>query len=160
MMIPLILLFAGLLLIFLEFYLPGGIMGTLGALTILASVILFVMENDSPILILLFIGTTILLVALLIRFTLWKIRTANPESSVYSDADQEGFIASSYDKEAVGKRGVVTTDLRPGGHIAIGKNRYPAISQSGYIPKGEQVDVIGGEGDTLIVKTLKEKHEH
>jgi membrane-bound serine protease (ClpP class) len=154
-MIPIALLLLGLLLIFIEFYLPGAIMGTLGALTVLASIILFVMETDSPFLIFLFIVAAIFLVAFVIRFALWYIKTPSPESSIYSDADQEGFVALTYDKEAIGKKGIVDTDLKPGGHIIVNGKRYPAISQSGFISKGEQVQVVGGEGDTFLVKQPK-----
>ena len=151
-MTPLLILFIGLLLIFLEFYLPGGVMGTLGALTILASVILFVMQTDSPLLIFLYIAATVVLLALVIRLALWRIRAASPESSIYSPYDQEGYYASSYDKEAVGKEGVVDTDLRPGGHVVVEGKRQLAISRSGYLSKGEKIVVIGGEGESLAVK--------
>ncbi len=47
--------------------------------------------------------------------------------------------------------------IRPqaGGHISIEGKQYSALSQSGYIVKGEKVTVIGGEGDTLIVRHNK-----
>lgn len=151
-MLPFILLAVGLLLIFLEFFLPGGVMGTIGALVVLASVALFAMQTDSMVLILLYTIGSIVSVALLFRFALWRIRHGEPGKTIYSDDDQEGFTASVFDKEAIGKIGIVDTDLRPGGHIIVEDKRHSAISRSGYIPKGEKVKVLGGEGESLIVK--------
>lgn len=151
----LILLVAGLLLIFLEFFLPGGIMTVLGTVCLLASLFFFWSATQSILWTILYFIGIIVLVAFLIRFTLWRIRTASPDDTVYSDYDQEGYIASSYDKAAIGKEGIVDTDLKPGGHVIVNGKRSLAISQSGYIPKGEKVVIIGGEGDSLLVKQKK-----
>jgi membrane-bound serine protease (ClpP class) len=142
----------GFLLIFLEFYLPGAVMGVTGGLLVLASIIIFAMQTQSPLAIILYIlGTTVLLAAL-IKFTLWRIRQAKPDYSIYSNADQEGYQASQFDASAIGKRGIVLTDLKPGGHILVEGKRLQAISQSGYISKGAEVVVIGGQEESLIVK--------
>lgn len=151
-MLPLVLLIMGLLLIFLEFFLPGGVMGTLGALVVLSSIVFFAMQTESLLFILLYTVGSFVLVVLLFRFALWRIRHGEPGKTIYSDDDQEGFIASTFDKAAIGKIGVVDTDLRPGGHIIIENKRHSAISRSGYISKGEKVKVIDGEGESLIVK--------
>jgi len=150
-----LLLGVGLLMIFLEFYLPGGIMGTLGVLIVLGSVILFVSESNSLIEVVFFIiGATAALV-ILFRFALWRIRHAPPDRSIYSDQDQEGFVASAFDREAIGKRGIVETDLRPGGHILVEGKKHLAISQSGYLSKGEEIEIVDGQGESLIVKKVK-----
>lgn len=154
-MLPFIILAVGLLLIFLEFFLPGGIMGTLGALVVLASIVFFAMQTESMILVLLYTVGTIVLVGVLFRFALWRIRHGEPGKTIYSDDDQEGFTASRYDKTAIGKIGTVDTDLKPGGHIIIDDQRHSAISLSGYITKGETVKVIGGQGESLTVKKEK-----
>lgn len=153
-MLPFIFLIAGLLLIFLEFFLPGGIMGTLGAIVVIASIAMFAMQYDSLILVVLYAFFSIVLVVVLFRFALWRITHGEPGKTIYSDDDQEGFIASHFDKSAIGKEGIVDTDLRPGGHIIVGDKRHSAISLSGYVSKGEKVKVIGGEGESLTVKKI------
>jgi len=154
-MIPFILLAVGFLLIFFEFYLPGGIMGAAGGVVVLISIIVFALESDSLVETLLFFVGAVVGLVLLFRFALWKIRRAKPGHSIYSEGDQEGYIASSFDTTAVGKKGVVSSDLRPGGHVLVDGKRYGAISQSGYITKGIEVDIIGGQGESLIVKEHK-----
>ncbi len=145
---PFILLAIGFLLIFTEFFLPGGIMAVLGTLTVIASIFVFAMQVDSPIYIIIYIITVVACLALVIKFALRKIS----RGSLFSAGDQQGYHASSYDKDLVDKIGTVATDLRPGGHIIIDGKRYAAISQSGYLAKGEKIRVISGEGETLIVK--------
>ncbi|MEM1283100.1 MAG: NfeD family protein [Chlamydiota bacterium] len=154
-----ILLGIGFLAILCEFFLPGGIMGTVGALFILGSIVIFASNSDSLILTFGYIVITLVAFGLLVKFALWRIKHGKPGKTIYSDDDQEGFVASKWDRSLVGKDGFVSTDLKPGGHITIEGKQYSAISQSGYIPYGEGVTVIGGEGETLIVKqTTKRMH--
>lgn len=151
-MSPFLLLAIGLLLIFLEFYLPGAIMGIAGSLFILASLVLFAMQSGSPIAITLYIiGISVALIALF-KFALWRIRTAKPQRSIYSAASQTGYQAVSYDETAIGKEGIVLTDLKPAGFILVEGKQQPAISREGYLSKGTKVKVIGGEESNLIVK--------
>jgi membrane-bound serine protease (ClpP class) len=124
----------------------------IGALFIVGSIAFFIVASNSLLFSLLYIVGVIVLLAGLVKFALWKIQRGKPEDSIYSGADQEGYVASTWDRTLVGKDGIVATDLRPGGHIIIDNKPYPAISQSGYIIKGTRVTVIGGEGDALIVK--------
>jgi len=150
-----ILLIVGLLAIFLEFYLPGGIFGTAGALLVVGAVVIFALDSESILLTLLFLIGASAGIGIVIRFALWKIRHGKVGYSVYSESDQEGYVASSWDRELLNREGKVATDLRPSGHITIDGKTYSAVSQSGYIEKGLPVIVTGGEGETLIVR----KHE-
>lgn len=153
-MIPFVLVFLGLILILFEFYLPGMVMGILGGISILTGIILFASQTSSWLAIVLFMAGTAVTVWLLIRFAIWRIVHAKPQYSIYSSADQEGYQASSYDKTAIGKTGVVIADLKPGGYILVEGIQHPAISLSGYIVKGEHVSIVGGQEQSLIVKKL------
>lgn len=151
-MTPFLLVILGLLLILFEFYLPGAVLGTLGGISILVGIFLFASQTSSLIAILLFILGSVIAVGLLIRFAIWRIKNAKPQYSIYSNDNQEGYQASSYDKHAIGKTGIVIADLKPGGYILVDGQQQPAISISGYIPKGESVVVIGGQEQSLMVK--------
>lgn len=156
---PYLLWAVGLFMIFLEFYLPGGIMGVLGAVAVLASIVLFAMQSNSPLAILLYIIGTVASTVLLFKFALWRIRHAKPDRSIYSEGDQEGYVACVYDKSAIGKMGIVQSDLKPGGHILVEGKKHGAISKSGYITKGSEVIVLGGEGESLTVKHYTKEKE-
>lgn len=154
-MISFILLFMGLILILLEFYLPGAVMGFLGGTAILFAILSFG-QSHSLWATILFVASAIALIILLIRFAIWKIVSAKPDASIYLKSDQEGFRASSYDHQAIGKTGVVLSDLKPGGYILIDGVQHQAISTIGYIAKGTEIKVVSGQEESLIVIPKKE----
>ena len=153
---PFVLLIIGLLLLFLEFFVPGAVFGILGGIAIAASLFYFAIENHSPWELLLYFLAVGILLFYLVKFTLWRIRKTNPKHTLYSDADQKGFVASTFDRTTIGKQGIVLTDLKPGGYILVGNKKYQAISLSGYISKGSDVEVIAGQEESLLVKQIKE----
>jgi membrane-bound ClpP family serine protease len=153
-MMPFLLWGVGLLLIFLEFYLPGAVLGVSGGLLILSGVVLFAYETGSPLATILYVISAITSIGALIKFSLWRIRSTKPDYSIYSDANQEGYVASKFDKTKIGKVGIVLSDLKPGGYILIEGKQYQAISQTGYIVKGSSVKVLGGQEESLLVKPM------
>lgn len=150
-----LLLIIGLVLIFLEFFVPGGILGIIGTIFVIASIVTFATDSESILATVLYILGSSLAVIVLFRFALWRIQ--HNQEGLYSDKDQEGFTASTYDKTAIGKIGTVCTDLKPGGYILIEGHKYQAQSIDGYVPKGRQVKVISGRAESLIVKTFIEE---
>lgn len=149
---PFTLLLIGLAMIFLEFYIPGAIMGIMGGLIVLTSLVLFAYTSTSPWYVALYTIMTLVSLVALVRFALWRIPRAKQGFSIYSGKDQEGYVASHFDKSVIGKKGVVLSDLKPGGYILIDNKQHQALSTEGYIVKGTVVVVIGGEEESLIVK--------
>jgi len=159
-MSPIYLLVVGLTLIFIEFYVPGAIIGTMGGLLVLASLIVFIIQTDSPLAALAYTLGIAVASWYLVKFAMWRIRNTRPENSIYSDSSQVGYQASSYDHSAVGKVAVVFSDLKPGGYILVDGKQLQAISQTGYITKGSEVMIVGGQEESLIViphKKLKKE---
>lgn len=152
-----ILLFLGLLLILIEFYIPGAVIGIIGSVLVLLAIIQFASESTSLIGVILFIIGAAVAVGLVIRFALCRIVKAKPGYSIYSNHDQEGFKASSYDVNAIGKIGTVLSDLKPGGYILIDGQQHQALSISGYIPQGSEVIVVSGQEESLIVQLVKKE---
>jgi len=155
---PFLLLGLGFLLIFLEFYLPGAVMGIAGGILVAASIVIFAVQSDSIIHVVLFILAAAAALVVLIRFALWRIVHTKKEYSIYSDDDQKGYYASSYDKTTIGKEAVVLTDLKPGGHVVIEGKTHQAISVSGYLTKGDHVKVIGGQEESLLVQSMRKEN--
>lgn len=154
-MTPFLFLFLGLLLILMEFYLPGAVMGVAGGILVLTSIVLFAMQTTSLGLVLLYLIGVVIVIIYLVKFAIWRIRTAKPSRSIYLNSDQTGYQASSFDASVIGKTGIVVTDLKPGGHILVDGKRLQALSQSGYLTKGTEVIVLGGQEESLIVKQIK-----
>ncbi|MGE5384090.1 MAG: NfeD family protein [Omnitrophica WOR_2 bacterium] len=57
--------------------------------------------------------------------------------------------------EMIGKTGVAYTMLRPAGKIEINDDVYDAVAQTGYIEKGQTIQVIKYENSQLIVRKLE-----
>lgn len=149
---PYVLLLVGLLLVFLEFYLPGAILGTIGAIFLIFSLVLFAFGATTPWITFLYFIVVIVLVGFTIRFALWNIRRTTHQNTLFLSDDQTGYKASSYNHSIVGKEGVALTDLKPSGFIEIEDQDYQAMAETGYLIKGTPVTVIGGQGAYLIVR--------
>ncbi|GAB4190229.1 MAG: hypothetical protein Tsb0015_11280 [Simkaniaceae bacterium] len=157
MITSLILNCIGFALLYLEFFLPGGIVGGIGGLLFLAGFIVFALEDPGPLWIAIYLAVLVILIALVIRIALWHIRRSGKKLTMFLDRDQEGYKASAFEKKMVGKRGKAITDLGPSGHVSIEGESFQALSRSGYLTKGSAVEVTGGQGAYLVVKPCKEE---
>ncbi len=156
-MMPFVMLFIGLLLIFLEFCLPGAVMGIAGIIMVVASMIAFASVAESGFAVVAYIIGVGIAIALIIRFAIRRIRSTASENTMYLEKDQTGFVASSFDTSLIGKEGIVTADLKPAGHIMVAGQQYQATTESGYLVRGTPVVVLGGMGAHLNVKPIKKE---
>ena len=153
-MIIAVLALLGLLLVFLEFFLPGAILAVLGGLLLLLSCGFFFFYYP-PVWGFAFVPLLLLALFLTCKLALSQIRKARDKGDFYLAGDQEGFTASTFDQCLIGREGIVATELKPAGHILIEGERIQAMSESQFIPKNTPVTVISGRGAYLIVKERK-----
>ena len=153
-MIPFIVLFAGLLFVFLEFYTPGGFFAVLGAIAIIFANLSYIIHSDSMMLSFIFVSFSLLSLAIVIWFALRLIQKSGDRNTFFLAQDQEGYQGASFDEHVIGKEAETITDLGPSGFILFEGKRYPARSRGVYIDRGIRVLVIGGEGAHLIVKEI------
>ena len=153
MILIVLLLLIGVACIYFEFFLPGGILGFFGAILCISSTILFIRDVKPLILLLPFLILEIALIYLVIKKALKRIRS-NKHQGLYLDDDQEGYKGSCFDVSIVGQQGSADTALRPSGFIRIGNKRFQAVSEVGFIAKGEKIEVSSGEGSRLIVHKI------
>jgi len=144
----------GLLLIFLEFYVPGGIIGILGGISLVIGAVLFFKEELPLWVSIIYLILLLVLLVGTIRFALWRIRCKGKADTLFLMKDQEGYQASSYRKELIGKKGKTFSDLKPSGHVVIEGEKFQALSESGYIEQGEEIIVIRGSGAHIVVRTI------
>ena len=145
--------FIGLLLIYFEFFVPGGILGVLGGLLILGGIALCIWEQSQSYWIFIYILAAVLLIIFTIRLALKRIKQ---KPAMYASDDQSGYLASKYDQELIGKAGIAVTDLKPSGHIKVDGRQYQVVSENSYIKKGASVKVINGEGARYKVREIRE----
>jgi membrane-bound ClpP family serine protease len=142
---------AGFLLIFLEFFLPGAVMAIGGSVLLLASAFFFHMSDPRPLALLLYLAGLLFAVYLIVRIALWRLRASARVRNI-SEGLQEGFQASVYPKELIGKAGIAATDLKPSGQIWLDDRTFEALSKAGAIEKGTPVEILSGQGSHLIVR--------
>ncbi len=143
----------GLIFIYLEFFLPGWILGIGGGLLLIFSIGLFLANTTGLIPISIFLVILFILVVYTCNLALKKIKMSGAKNSFYLKKDQEGFFASSIDRTLIGKTALAATDLKPSGHILVDGVQFQAVSKSGYITKNTKVKIIDGQGGYFIVQT-------
>jgi membrane-bound serine protease (ClpP class) len=146
MMTSLILGVIGLMAIFLEFWLPGGVMALFGLSLMSASLVFaFMIDWRWGMVLLQFqlVAVVIVIVA--------AIKSLKKKKMCLTDS-QENYKGCAYNKECLGKEAKVIKDLKPSGLIEIGGEHFQALSEGDYLKSGTIVTVIGGEGFHLIVR--------
>jgi len=151
-MIVFVLAAAGLLMIYLEFFIPGGILAILGGGLLVGSLVLFGMQKVGVGWLVIYFLILFILVLSTCKLALWQIRKSRKKKSFYLADDQAGFQASEFKKEFIGKTAIAYSDLKPAGHILVEGEQLQALSETTYIDKGSTVLIIGGKGAYLIVK--------
>jgi membrane-bound serine protease (ClpP class) len=69
------------------------------------------------------------------------------------ESKTEGYTAASQDyQRMVGKTGTAHSILRPGGKVIVEGVVFDAIAESGYIEKGDPVEVSGYQTTQLVVR--------
>lgn len=146
------LLLLGCLCIFLEFYLPGAVIGSIGGLFILAGLALEMQYAKTGLEVLFYISTIFVAVGFTVYLALRAIRTTGKNQSIFLESDQEGYHVNHIEEALKGKKGIAQTNLRPGGFVIVEGKRYTAISLAQYIQEGKTIIVIDVEGETVKVK--------
>ncbi|MDD2612283.1 MAG: NfeD family protein [Bacteroidales bacterium] len=173
-----ILFIIGMILLFMEvFVIPGfGVAGILGILFILCGLTFALIDNatfhfslqglDGVTEPLLLVSLSIIAAVLICLWLSTKIGHGNGVfrklalTSVQNN--EEGYIGVPMEtKDMVGKTGVTDTVLRLSGKVRIGDKMYDAISEYGFIEKGENVRVTRYEsGQIYVTKIIEESPQN
>ncbi len=155
MWLVIILFVAGLTLLFSEFLLPGGFLGVLGGLAVVASVIigwirfpeygLFIFGGE-------FIG--VVLGLMLGFYVMTKTGMYNRLVMGDEQVKEAGYYSPSEDPALVGQLATVQTALRPAGSIAHEGKRIDAVSDGTFIDAGKTVRVIQVEGHRVVCEEV------
>lgn len=74
------------------------------------------------------------------------------------ESSEEGYTTSDKTyRDMVGRTGVAHSMLRPSGKVRIGSDVYDATAQTGYIEKGENIEVVKYETMQLFVRKTEEQ---
>jgi len=146
------LLALGYLLLVLELFVPGGILGGLAALVMLyASYLAFGIGPGWG------IGSVLLSVAVTAVGARIFIRSRMARRFVLADRDTAAWKASDEGLGTLlGKEGRTLTPLRPAGLVEIDERRIDVVSDSELIGAGVRVRVVEVEGNRVVVEPVEE----
>lgn len=147
-----VLFLAGILLLAIEVFVPGMIVGIIGGLAILAGVVTaFSLYGSDGGLIALLSGGLLLGVTLYVEFVVLPKSKLAKKISMQSTVEGTSQPAVADLSAVLDQQGETVTPLSPSGYIAVNGRRYEAFSQSGFLAKGIAVRVTGLDNFRLIV---------
>ncbi|QYM79429.1 serine protease [Horticoccus luteus] len=153
-----ILLFvAGLVLLGLEVFVPGGVLGVIGGLAMLGGCALAFHDFGPGGGLIASVVGAVLLGGMLYAEFAWLPRTRFGgklflRRAIHSKSQPPVAEAES----VVGQIGEAATTLAPSGYVLVGGRRYEAFSQSGLIARGTTVKVVSMDNFRIVVSQPKE----
>lgn len=141
----------GALFLYLEFFLPGGILAFFSGVCFIFG-IYFACLHFEQIVLWVYIALLCTCSTIIVRVALWQIRRS--KGSLYLTQDEAKHTLPSL-PDLKGKMGVVTTELRPSGHVEIEGVLYQAVSQGQFIAKDIVIEVVGVKHSHVIVRICK-----
>ncbi|MGG4468983.1 nodulation protein NfeD [Paenibacillus alvei] len=157
-----IILFAvGVLLVLLEFFIVGGIAGTLGIVAIIGSI--FLAGGNAyhiAISICIAIAVSIIATILLVKVFGRKMKFFKKIVLRDSTSTEEGYVSNKTRNDLVGKTGITMTALRPSGTVVIGDERIDVVSEGNFIGKDVKVKIVKAEGSRIVVREFTDIDLH
>lgn len=142
MLLSIVLILGGLALMIVEVFVPGMIVGLIGAGMAIAGVVL-AFQFDA-----LFGAVSFLVVlAAVIGASLFAIRRLSLEREIRQEP-------SAPQPNLLGQKGLVVTDLKPSGYVLIRGMKVVASAITGYIEHGRPVKVIQVLGERVVVQEV------
>ncbi|ASJ53039.1 serine protease [Brevibacillus formosus] len=147
----------GILLMLLEIFLPGGIVGAIGFISIVTGLVMAAYDTQQG---LASLGVAALITAI-VTFLLVKKYGVKGLFNKFvlgdTQSNEEGYIAPRDQRELEGKSGIALTPLRPAGVVKVEGRRVDAVSVGGYIEAGTAITVVQVEGTRIVVAELEQK---
>lgn len=143
----------GALLLAAEVFVPGGVLGLVAALALLAGVVLaFVEHGWTGGWLALAAAFALVVITLVVEFVV--LPRTRLGRRLFLDAEISGasqpVLAEA--ESVIGRIAVADTVLAPTGYVLVEGKRYEASSRSGLIAKGEALRVVGLDNFRLIVQ--------
>ncbi len=150
-----ILLLAGIILIVAELFVPGGILGLLGAGAIIGSLLMSGYDVGQMAF---SIGIAFLIA---IAASMILFRRVGLEKGIFrhiilreSTATELGYVSAKNRLDLIGLEGIALTPLRPSGTGEFNGERIDIVSEGGFIEKGKRIKVVKVEGVRVVVREI------
>ena len=145
----------GIILVLLEFFLPGGIIGFIGFGSIIGS--LFMAAQDPvhmTVSLLVAIAASILVFILFVKVFGKSMKFFKKLILTDATTTEKGYVSHKNRVELLGTVGMALTDLRPSGTAVIDDERIDVVSEGGFILKGSSIKIVKVEGSRIVVREI------
>jgi membrane-bound serine protease (ClpP class) len=144
---------AGVLLLFLEMFLPGMIAGIIGAGMLVAAVVMAYTDLGAE------AGNIALLIAAVVSAGMWwwwanHFQRTRVGKAMTLTAAVEGSSVMAGLEQYAGQLGEAVTPLRPSGTVLIAGKRVDAVTDGDFVNPGEAVKVVRAHGMGLLVRRV------
>ncbi len=144
------------------FVVPGfGVAGVLGALAIVASMVLAMMgarpSTGDVAQSLAVLGASLFITLAVIYAWLRHLPNSGRFSGLLLKGavhKSQGFVSAPTRGDLVGRDGVAVTDLRPSGTARVGEERIDVVTEGEYVPQGSRVRVVQSDGYRHVVRAV------
>ncbi|WP_414819802.1 NfeD family protein [Staphylococcus carnosus] len=145
----------GIILLIIEFFIVGAIIGIIGIVLIAISMIM--LGNN---ILLMLINVVIAFILSIIEWVI-LVKGFNKKLSLFekvilrdSTTSEAGYTSHDDRSDLVGQIAETLTELRPAGIISLNDERIDAVSDGTFIQRGVKVKVTQVEGTRVVVREL------
>ncbi|MFF2497505.1 nodulation protein NfeD [Peribacillus sp. NPDC058075] len=145
----------GVILVLIEFFIPGGIIGLLGFTAIVGS--LFLATGDPvhmTISLLIAVTVSILVFILLVKVFGKQMKFFRKMILTDATKTEQGYVSNPNRLDLLGVEGKALTDLRPSGTALVKDERVDVVTEGSFISKGSSIVIIKVEGSRVVVREI------
>jgi membrane-bound serine protease (ClpP class) len=155
-----ILFFVGFVLLVLELFVPGGILGIIGVIAVLTSVFMST-ESVELAAISIFIALTLSVIVSILLFKVFGKKISLFDRLILKDATvtDKGYVSNTNRLELIGLEGKTVTPLRPSGTAMFDQEYFHVVTEGVYIPENTAVKIVKVEGARTVVRELNKQIE-
>jgi membrane-bound serine protease (ClpP class) len=142
----------GAILIAVDFFLPGFVLATIGALFMVGATVICSLNQSLTTTLALICGE--ILIAGLAGWLSLKYfpRTKVGQHMILNETLQAAHASPGASTELVGREGVAQTVMRPSGIAQVDGKRLDAVAESDMIERGSPIEVVAVEGNRIVVR--------
>lgn len=148
------LIVATLVLAALEVLLPGGVLGVVGLICLLAATYLSFEAYGAFVATLVFLGTGLAALVLAVFQFRYLIRTPLGQKLFLRKTVEGHCSEEATTEDILGKTGQALTRLNPTGMVLIDDQQFEAHSEDGFIEQNQTVRVVARDNFKLIIQKL------
>ncbi len=153
-----VLLIIGVALIVIEFFVPGGILGGLGTMSVIVSLFMAT-DNIFALSLSLLIAITLTILVAVYLYKRIGLQKGLLRYIILADREtvDKGYVSSVSREQLVGLTGRALTPLRPSGTGLFEGERLDIVSVGNFIKQNDPIEIISVNGSRIVVQRIEEE---